>query len=118
MKPVMATGVPNPEAFKEGVKRERDQEQLQPAIRAHAANRHLQGLERALLQGEPVQEEHVENDKADREEACHRAENCRTQGEVGGHRKGPDRNANGYEQCDDGGDRSLDPVGGDQHQGS
>ena len=60
-------------AFKERAEAERDQQQLQAAIRRDVGDRVPKYLERTALFGQPVQEDDVENDPADRQESEQRA---------------------------------------------
>ena len=64
-------------ALEEGAEGKRDQQQLQPPVGGDAADRLLQRLESALLHGQPVEENNVEDDPADREEAGHGAKHRR-----------------------------------------
>src|ERR1700724_430026 len=76
---VTATGVPKPDApSKKRAERKGDQQQLDAPVRAHPADRLLQRLDRAAGEGQPVHEEDVEHDPADREETDDRAEHGRT----------------------------------------
>ena len=67
---VTATGVPKPAApSKKAPKAEGDQQQLQAPVRGDVRDAVLQHLERAVLLGQPVQEDDVEHDPADRQQA-------------------------------------------------
>ena len=93
-----------------------DQQQLQTAIRGDAADRRLKRLECALLHRQPVQKEDVENDPADREEACDGTEDRRANGEAGRHRECEHCDRNRDQQRSNGSDRGLDLVRCDQGQ--
>ena len=84
-------------AFEECAEAERDQQQLQAAILGDAADRGLQRSEHTFLHRQPVEEDDVEHDPADREKARHRAEDRGADRHVGRHREEEDRD----EVCDD-----------------
>ena len=103
-------------ALEEGAEREGDEQKLQPAIRGDAADRRLQGLERALLDRQPIEENDVENDPSDREKAGYRAEHGRTQRQTRRHGEDKDRHEIGDDERNNGGDMRLHLVGRDEHQ--
>src|SRR5262249_58885682 len=82
--------------LKEGAEQKRDQQHLKATVFRAPADRGLQGLERAFLHRQPVEEDDIENDPANREKARDRAEHGRTQRHIGGHRE----NDNGDENRD------------------
>jgi len=98
MAPVTATGVEARCAFKERAKAERHQQQLQAAVFGDARDGALQDLERPVQGGEPVQEDDVEDDPADREQAGNDAKARRLARHGSRHAKHERRNADADNQ--------------------
>lgn len=101
-------------AFEESADRERDQQQLKPAVLGDTAYGGLQRLERTFLDRQPIKKDDVEHDPTNREEACDGAQNRRTQRHIGRHRKDHDCDEIGDDQRDKCRDVSLHFVGRDQ----
>jgi hypothetical protein len=100
-----------------GAEAEGDQQKLQAAILGDAAARGLQGgLEDAFFYRQPVEENDVEHDPADREEAGDGAKHGRAQRHVGRHREDKNGDEVGDDQRNDCRDVRLDLVGCDENE--
>ena len=103
-------------ALEERAERECDQQQLQAAVGRDAADRPLQDRKGAGRDGQPVHEDDVEDDPADREEARDRAENGGADRQAPGHREQQDCHEDRGDERDDRRDMCPDCAGRDQHQ--
>jgi hypothetical protein len=72
-----------------------------------AADRLLQDLEPAFLHRQPVEEDDVQNDPADREQADHGAVNRGADGDARRHGEDEDGDQDRHDQSDEGGDIGL-----------
>ncbi len=99
MAPVTATGgAETGGPFEESTEAEGNQQQLQTSIVSDARQGILQHFERTVLGGQPVQEDDVEHDPADRQQTVGGAVECGRACHVRRHAKGEDRNQQGRAQ--------------------
>ena len=103
-------------AFEKCAEREGNQQQLQAPVGRDAADRPLQDRESAGRDGQPVHEDDVEHNPADREKPDQRAEESGTQRQPPRHREQQHRDEDRRGQRDQRRDMRLDRTGRDQHQ--
>ena len=88
-------------AFEERAEREGDEQELETPVAGDAGQAVLHDLEVALLAGQVVEEDDVEDDPADGEEAVGRAQPRRPRGHARGHAEGEDGREHGGGQAEE-----------------
>jgi hypothetical protein len=117
---VTATGVPKPAApLEERPEREGDEQQLQSPVRRDAGNRVAQDIELPRPLGEPVKEDHVQDNPADRQQPEGGTVGRRRAGHGCGHSEADDRHDQRHSEAEERSDVRLQVQQADttqQHQ--